>query len=494
MHKKLLGIILMFMAACCSTAVFAETVILKSGKIVDGKITEQTDKYIKVDFEGMSLTYYSDEIESIDGKKPGQAPSPVIKENSPLKAEDIIKNIISSYKGMKTYASEGEIEDSFNVMGTFQKQTKVVSIKLKKPALYKIEWQAKGSTGFADNGVVWDAGEGAYLEQTGQYQKYTSDKLALSAATGVSSGAAFVIPMLFLDTGLNPFEKIEEVKLNGTEMIDGKDCYVISGQTPISTEDKFWVTKDKFLIVQRTYKLDKKPEIPAFTGAQLDEAIKASGLDVNDENREKMKQLMEMSKEALKSSKLLEGATHQENYTNIVTDQDIALQELNNEVPAGAQQNAMSKVFNNLDDMKYSMIAAQGISLTPDEATSLEAVLAKKPDDFETRLKLLGYYFAKQTPEAISKKQGHIIWIVKNKPDYPGGELIWPQLSLVPQIDGDVYDQVKQLWLDQVQKSPQNAVILRNAARYFKVSDAAISKDLFEKAKAIDPKPTLDEK
>jgi hypothetical protein len=53
---------------------FAETVVLKSGKIVDGKIIEKTDKYIKIDLYGIPVTYYMDDIESIDGEK-------VIKEN-----------------------------------------------------------------------------------------------------------------------------------------------------------------------------------------------------------------------------------------------------------------------------------------------------------------------------------------------------------------------------------------------------------------------------
>lgn len=46
----------------------AETVVLKSGKTVEGKITETTDKYIKVDFQGVGITYYLDEIASIDGQ------------------------------------------------------------------------------------------------------------------------------------------------------------------------------------------------------------------------------------------------------------------------------------------------------------------------------------------------------------------------------------------------------------------------------------------
>lgn len=47
---------------------FAETIVLKSGKVVEEKIVERTDEYIKVDLFGVPLTYYLDEIESIDGE------------------------------------------------------------------------------------------------------------------------------------------------------------------------------------------------------------------------------------------------------------------------------------------------------------------------------------------------------------------------------------------------------------------------------------------
>jgi hypothetical protein len=50
------------------SSVYAETIVLKSGKTVEGKIIEKTDKYIKIDFQGVPLTYFIDEIESIDGE------------------------------------------------------------------------------------------------------------------------------------------------------------------------------------------------------------------------------------------------------------------------------------------------------------------------------------------------------------------------------------------------------------------------------------------
>lgn len=53
------------------TPAFAETIVLKSGETVEGKIIEKTGKYVKIDFQGVPLTYFLDEIASIDGEMVG---------------------------------------------------------------------------------------------------------------------------------------------------------------------------------------------------------------------------------------------------------------------------------------------------------------------------------------------------------------------------------------------------------------------------------------
>lgn len=63
--KKVIGLFLISLSFL--SFVFAETIVLKSGKKVEGKKIEQTDDYIRIDFYGVPLTYYFDEIESIDG-------------------------------------------------------------------------------------------------------------------------------------------------------------------------------------------------------------------------------------------------------------------------------------------------------------------------------------------------------------------------------------------------------------------------------------------
>lgn|GEM_PF-1285831 len=58
-------ILLVLMMISAAQFCFAETIKLKSGKIITGKIIERNDKSIKVEIEGVPITYYSDAIESI---------------------------------------------------------------------------------------------------------------------------------------------------------------------------------------------------------------------------------------------------------------------------------------------------------------------------------------------------------------------------------------------------------------------------------------------
>lgn len=48
------------------TIVLADTIILKSGKEIEGKIIEETDEYVKIDIEGVPVTYFSDEVDRIE--------------------------------------------------------------------------------------------------------------------------------------------------------------------------------------------------------------------------------------------------------------------------------------------------------------------------------------------------------------------------------------------------------------------------------------------
>ncbi len=56
----------------------AESIYLKSGRVVQGEIVEKTANQITIKANGMSLTYYADEIDRIEG-----APEPLLKKDPP---------------------------------------------------------------------------------------------------------------------------------------------------------------------------------------------------------------------------------------------------------------------------------------------------------------------------------------------------------------------------------------------------------------------------
>lgn len=68
-------ITIILIALSLITPAFAETIFLKSGKTIEGKLIERTDKYIKIDFEGVPLTYYFDEIEKVENSSLKTSPT-----------------------------------------------------------------------------------------------------------------------------------------------------------------------------------------------------------------------------------------------------------------------------------------------------------------------------------------------------------------------------------------------------------------------------------
>lgn len=82
MKKTKLAVAILIIFLCFPAYAFAETILLKSGKTVEGKLIEKTDKYIKIDFAGVPLTYFFDEITSVNDQ---QIPSSITRKTEELK-------------------------------------------------------------------------------------------------------------------------------------------------------------------------------------------------------------------------------------------------------------------------------------------------------------------------------------------------------------------------------------------------------------------------
>jgi tetratricopeptide (TPR) repeat protein len=104
MHKKIFLLSFVSLVGAFSLQyLYAETIVLKTGKKVEGKIVEKTDKYVKLDFHGAILHYYLEDIDTIDGQ-----PLKISSGN----AESAAKDPYSNYLQGLEYAAKGNFKEA----------------------------------------------------------------------------------------------------------------------------------------------------------------------------------------------------------------------------------------------------------------------------------------------------------------------------------------------------------------------------------------------
>lgn len=233
--------------------------------------------------------------------------------------DKILEKVKTAYKSMDTYKAQGTITSNIDTGEMKVNAETSFSIILKKPNLYLISWTQKRMTmpGMSQSGAVWSDGDQPYLYMGGMnaYSKMGSDELALASATGISGGAAFTIPSLFLSVFKEqpaPFSRLKDPQIEMTEKVGEEDCYVISGSSSISKKEAFWVSKTSYLI-KKYYRSLEPPEggrqMPEMTDEQLEEVIKGMGQEVTDESKKNMREMMERSEKMLKTVKMKGSST-----------------------------------------------------------------------------------------------------------------------------------------------------------------------------------------
>jgi hypothetical protein len=231
----------------------------------------------------------------------------------------IFEKVKTAYKSMDTYKAQGTITSNIDTGGTKMSTETSFSIILKKPNLYLISWTQENMAmpGMSQSGAVWSDGTQPYLYVGGMnaYSKMGSDELALGGATGISRGAAFTIPSLFLSVFKEqpaPFSRLKDPQIEMTEKVGEEDCYVISGSSSVSKKETFWVSKTSYLI-KKYYRSLEPPEggrqMPEMTDEQLEEAIKGMGQEVTEESKKKMREMMERSRTMFKTKKMKGSST-----------------------------------------------------------------------------------------------------------------------------------------------------------------------------------------
>jgi serine/threonine protein kinase/tetratricopeptide (TPR) repeat protein len=123
--------------------------------------------------------------------------------------------------------------------------------------------------------------------------------------------------------------------------------------------------------------------------------------------------------------------------------------------------------------------------VTDEKADALEAAVKQKPDDVESRVKLLEHYFARPGPDMRKARHAHIFWLIENQPRNP--VLGTPHGGMHESQDGDAYHQAKALWYKQVEANPRDPVVLGNAAAFLLLDREDEAEALLERCRRLEP-------
>ena len=111
--KILVSCIVFFAGLAFYTPILADTLTLKSGQKIEGKIVEKTDQYVKIDFQGVVLEYLQEEVASIigDSKRPVPSAEPGLNPTyTPIDFTGLAKHYPISSEGA---ASQEPAENDF---------------------------------------------------------------------------------------------------------------------------------------------------------------------------------------------------------------------------------------------------------------------------------------------------------------------------------------------------------------------------------------------
>lgn len=136
--------------------------------------------------------------------------------------------------------------------------------------------------------------------------------------------------------------------------------------------------------------------------------------------------------------------------------------------------------------MRNRTLAMSGSRLTEAEVLSLEKRVEHDPQDIDSRLKLLGYYFRKQLEDPSAKKahEENIVWLIQNKPELD--ILATPFGILYEKMNVSGYARGRDAWLDQLKTDPENLKFLEHSAKYFTLFDPELAEESLLKGQVLE--------
>jgi hypothetical protein len=217
-----------------------------------------------------------------------------------LTPSEILARVEAKYAGLTSIAFDGTVVSDIDTTGakidgaphTFVTNYKV---RLARPALYRIEWNAPVSGALVNEGAAWSSGGRHHISLAGKVTEHDNLDTALGATTGVSGGAANTIPSIFFQRPSSLLRSMSNLTALPDENVGSFDCYVLSGDVA-GQKLILWITKD-FLVIQKRQILGGKIAIPEVSDADMKRGLEELKQSSTPEAVARMKQTIQFARE-----------------------------------------------------------------------------------------------------------------------------------------------------------------------------------------------------
>ena len=137
------------------------------------------------------------------------------------------------------------------------------------------------------------------------------------------------------------------------------------------------------------------------------------------------------------------------------------------------------------DPFRHPLAWEVGIQLTPEQVGSLEQQLAEDPNDLETRVKLIRYYFQQFGDRSAGQMHGeHVLWFVRNEPE--AAVLGWSEGSIDHCTNFALFWEGADAWSRHLESDPDSLPKLWNASQFYSEADPKRSIALLERGQSVD--------
>ena len=183
-----------------------------------------------------------------------------------LSASTILRRMRARLQTIRTYQATGAGKNIYSGDERLRGQVKF-ALYFARPRSMRLEWIIKDE---ADKNILWSNGEKIGINvNTRGLDKAKDLKGGLSTASVVSSNIPFLIANLLIqdDSKVDWVVSLKQLRLHKDEVIDGEDCYVVSGvySTDPLMSLKLWVGKKDYLLRRYEKRLQDSQENGGFT-------------------------------------------------------------------------------------------------------------------------------------------------------------------------------------------------------------------------------------